>query len=151
MLILPEKMVRTTSFHSSTNAYPPPPIPAIARAAISISMEGVNPHRTVPEPGNVSGPCKCHFSETDWRDSEQGAMRLFGREYLTNDLYSKKWELITVKEFQCTPYSGVKQQSDRRYDVPMYDDWLTLLKEAPIGVKRVATIVPWQKALIHNF
>lgn len=46
------------------------------------------------------------------------------------------------KNWDHSPYSGVKQHTDRRYAVPIYDDWLDLLKSLPMGVKSVATIVP---------
>lgn len=40
------------------------------------------------------------------------------------------------------PYNGVKQHTDSKYAVPMYDDWFDRLKYAPIGESKVATIVP---------
>lgn len=43
------------------------------------------------------------------------------------------------------PYKGVKQQTDNRYDVPIYDDRFEALNSLPIGVRRVATTVPIQK------
>ena len=40
------------------------------------------------------------------------------------------------------PYNGVKQHTDSKYEVPMYEDWFDRLKNAPIGESNVATIVP---------
>lgn len=36
----------------------------------------------------------------------------------------------------------MKQQTESKYAVPMYEDWLALLKSLPIGVSKVATMVP---------
>ena len=40
------------------------------------------------------------------------------------------------------PYNGVKQHTESKYVVPMYEDWFDRLKYAPIGENSVATIVP---------
>ena len=40
------------------------------------------------------------------------------------------------------PYKGVKQHTDSKYEVPIYDDWFEALNSLPMGVSNVATTVP---------
>lgn len=40
------------------------------------------------------------------------------------------------------PYRGVKQHTDSKYEVPIYDDWFEALNSLPMGASNVATTVP---------
>ena len=132
--------------HRLMITHPPPPIPAIARATISISIEGAKPHRIVPEPGNMSGsgPC-CIFRILPNRVRAMSSAPFRPRISDKRPQTPKSQRPCLESSVSYIPYSGVKQQTDNRYDVPMYEDWLNLLKEPPIGAKRVATMVPLPK------
>ena len=52
-----------------------------------------------------------------------------------------KWA-IRLEISDNRPYIGVKTHTESKYDVPSHEVWVEALNEDPIGVRRVAMIVP---------
>ena len=108
---------------------PPPPTPAIPRAAMSVPMDGAIPHPIVPSVKR----------EVASRHEALRPMMLQSRPYCRQMTGSQSRATLEDELVRLT--SGVKQQTESRYAPPSQDDRCAASKSDPIALTRVATIV----------
>lgn len=102
-------------------------MPATARAAIKDSIDGAKPQKAVPEPADTHEQLvrPTLLKRNSYRTmTMQATSPLSFLKYPRDVLEKKKsenHEQNWTRYATCSPYRGVKQHTDSKYAVPMYD------------------------------